>query len=1512
MPLAGGAADKAGNRYELKWVVRQFIKILTGEIAWIHLEPPGPMGDGVEFRLERADGRLEAHQAKRQNGMKGVWSVNDLARAGVLDAVRRHSVESEGDFRFISTQAVKVLSELAERARDAESLRDFEDHFLTAESAGDFDAFCAGIGQVERDTGLAALRHFRLEAQAESLLTDDISAFLSTLVDGNAETARDVLGAWALENTHRRLTAADIWAELAQRGFRPSNLANDIGLAASVMRCTDNYLRSQWSDIAGLTFPRMVAEAAVNQFAEGSKRTIFLVGSAGTGKTVVSGQIVAALRQRGWSVLALRMDRLDPTVRKEEIGRQLLGRTVSPAAALAAAAQGKDCLLTIEQLDAVSTVSGRSPESFHCVADIVREARSHPNMRVLLVCRAFDLENDRRFRELQNAEKQGCQTLTVGPFSPDEVQCALKHLKVNAEILGERQLELLRLPLHLALLAEICAESQGASLHFANPKGLFDAYWQAKQTATVTLLSNPNNFQIILDALCQEMTRRQTLSVPRKSVSAWSHDVHKLVSEGLLVERSGRIAFFHEGFFDYVFARNFCESGERLLSFLSSGDQDLFVRGPVRQILTYRRDQDFHAYMDDVDACINSSAIRFHLKKVLISVIGQARYPTWKEWEVLERCLNEETPGFAESARSALWSSAPWFRFLYEDGILTAWLEGQSDNFVSFAFNYIGHMAAQEPECAADLLKPLAGKSAETDLRIIGLLTWSEGTDANPALEALLFQILAKPGRDWQFRRQAFSAVGGYDGRRAPALAARALGLFLGMLAETSEATFSDDGIRDVFSDYSLKEIADKAPEELAKVVVPSLLKLLERHAEREGEDPPWADSLWCGGFRGLRYWGPETLLRFLAEALKRVAELAPYDHQQLVGQLFTSPFETAHALALRALAVPTAEAKTLTVDWLAASWRRYGIWYGEHALWDACQLLEVLASLLTEADIGHLEPLILKHWEKWEFSDWPCESDEERERRRCDWMKAHMEELGWCQHVLISALPMERLSGKGKRRRQELERKFTGRKLEKPVSSRGGAVVSPVKASAIEKMSNAQWLSALRRYSSDREREWLPDKVIGGAEQLAQVLGERVEAAPERFARLALRFPADTNSHYFDAVAMGLSGAELPLDLLADVVRLLHDRPERPHGRWTARVIAGSRKQNLPEDVLEIVAWYALQDDDPARDIWREESGSRTKMYGGDPHFHGINTVRGAAALAIADLISAGRRYWDFFQPAIDALVADKTVSVRCCAAEICSQALRHDRQRAVALFLRLVDADDAILTVRPVEEFLYYSGARDWPAMQPILQRMMASAEEKAREAGARQATLVALSEEDALPLAEYALAGDAAMRKGAADVLSHNLLTHREFCAPRLVPLFNDCEQAVRGAADDWIRTIQDRGALVDLLPLAEAYLDSTAFSDHPENYFWAIERVVDAPPSLLLRAAHSFMDYTGREAADIRTRHAATGDLVGKLVLRAYRQAEADRDLRLQCLDLFDRLVAHGTYGAERALESWERG
>lgn len=337
--------------------------------------------------------------------------------------------------------------------------------------------------------------------------------------------------------------------------------------------------------------------------------------------------------------------------------------------------------------------------------------------------------------------------------------------------------------------------------------------------------------------------------------------------------------------------------------------------------------------------------------------------------------------------------------------------------------------------------------------------------------------------------------------------------------------------------------------------------------------------------------------------------------------------------------------------------------------------------------------------------------------------------------------------------------------------------------------MTDRDWLRAIARYSTDENREWLK----GGAVELSRAQEQATKTDGARFAQLALKFDEETNDHYAEAVLRGLGDLsnEVPPELLFDVIRHFYDLPGKPGGRWLAKPLAKVADQTIPDDVLDIVAWYATEHPDPQRDLWRPESEDDVERYGGDPFTAGDNSVRGVGSEALSALIWPNAARVDRLRAALGAVVRDRTIAVRTCAAIALQSTARHDQTLALDLFLELVDADDILLAARPVEDFLSFMAGSHLARLKLVLERMVSSSLSAVREAGGRQAALAALSDKGAEDLVRAALGSDVSARKGVATVAAFNVRRHEvgPRCEAWLVPLFDDDEREVREAAAAW---------------------------------------------------------------------------------------------------------------------------
>ena len=82
----GGIADKEGNRFEHYRTAWWMARILLEEASSIRLEPPGAVGDGVEFLVEVGDSQwvVQTKDVGRS------WSIRSLDRHGLLASMLRH------------------------------------------------------------------------------------------------------------------------------------------------------------------------------------------------------------------------------------------------------------------------------------------------------------------------------------------------------------------------------------------------------------------------------------------------------------------------------------------------------------------------------------------------------------------------------------------------------------------------------------------------------------------------------------------------------------------------------------------------------------------------------------------------------------------------------------------------------------------------------------------------------------------------------------------------------------------------------------------------------------------------------------------------------------------------------------------------------------------------------------------------------------------------------------------------------------------------------------------------------------------------------------------------------------------------------------------------------------------------------------------------------------------------------------------------------------------------------
>jgi len=341
------------------------------------------------------------------------------------------------------------------------------------------------------------------------------------------------------------------------------------------------------------------------------------------------------------------------------------------------------------------------------------------------------------------------------------------------------------------------------------------------------------------------------------------------------------------------------------------------------------------------------------------------------------------------------------------------------------------------------------------------------------------------------------------------------------------------------------------------------------------------------------------------------------------------------------------------------------------------------------------------------------------------------------------------------------------------------------------------------------------------------------------------------------------------------------------------------------------MLVWLATEDPDPKEELWNIEATGGTPYYGGKILDHGINTTRGRAAGAMANLIRSDPAYTTRFHDALDHMVVDPSVAVRSCVAEVVLVVAQTDTSLAFRFFEKLVSADDRLLATHFVSHFIYYGMRAHFSKLRQTVERMVRSQDSRVNKHGSRLVALAALHGHDVDALVDEAFNASASHRVGIAQVAAANvaLVDCRKWCEDQLLKLFNDTDEKVRTYAASSFRNL--KGAeLENYEDLVSAFCDSPAFETDSFALLHLLEESVCRLPGITCNVCHQFLARFSDQARDIRTGRSSDAHTMTKLVFRTYHQHQND-EWGPRCLDLIDSMCLEGLQDVRSGMEAFDR-
>ena len=1039
-------------------------------------------------------------------------------------------------------------------------------------------------------------------------------------------------------------------------------------------------------------------------------------------------------------------------------------------------------------------------------------------------------------------------------------------------------------------------------MRFASSRDLFNEFWEHKGSAVAYQMGGDLDvWPTVIGRLCDELSESETLVAPSYVLDEYGKALSILASEGIVYVQDDSIRFFHESFFDYAFARAFVRSREDLIQWLLSGEQHLFRRSQVRQVLEFLRGHKSNGtrYRQTLENILRHSGIRFHIKKLVLDWLGALPDPTPEEWYIVER--------FEENLGNHIWNvvhnSVPWFDILQDLGCWQVWLEASDERVIDRTLGLfrMSTVLDSRSDVIVGLVREARDASENWKARLRELIGGRHGY-TSPEMHDLVVELIGdgtldqvhsgiEGNADWWFMWYGL-------GTEQPEFAIRILGAWFDRQIARAAVLGQLDPFPDnlglvAYSQSSgdlIRECAETAPLQFVTGLFPRLAQF-DRRVPKEWIHAP-----------GHAYSPDDQLREALGDAMCAVASEKPAALDAIVETEPLGESTWMSMILLRAWSAnPAAYAERIAQYIMESPDRRLTLTYSSGiGITDLAAVrhtaVAAASAECSDETFANLESAIMT--------------------LTPDWKHRHRNP-GLTEFRLLRALDKTRLSTKAHRRLQELERRFPeapqhGARQpsaddESPAEDGFGWVGPPIPQKAQILMTDDQWLGAMEKYGNDEESSVTRGSMLGGALELSRGLETLVRDNPDRFSRLVNRMGASLNPHYFAAILHGLTRGErgqnsdwtgIP-EQICSVLRRIADIKANVSARDIANAIGALAAGDVPQDIVQTLCCIACSAKDPEKDSW---SSSTIGPIG-----QAINSDRGSAASTIADLLAADSNRWSILKSTVEQLVIDPVLAVRSVTARCLLAILDTHREDALAGFRQLIDDADPILGSRWIERFVHYTMFRDYAAMRPILMKMLRSSEPTAITAGARQITLAGLRLDEARGDADLVLSMGEDVRATAAEIYASNIsnATIGPECEERLKALFRDESEAVRrSAARCWAALEPDelakRGSLLGV------FVESIGPNDDVSVLSYTLEQSHTQLPSAVCKLAERAVDAYGPKGADFRLREAGAAYQLAPLIIRLHEETEYS-DLRRRVLNVIDDMLRVGFMGMNDQLE-----
>jgi len=1244
----GGRADKNGNRYEIRWVIYQLLKVIEEELVSVELEPIGENEDGVDMWITFPDGSREGQQCKGRNASEEKWDISSLKTKKIITKWKKQlDSSSNNKVSLVSPLAFSMLEDLIFRAKNTNlNPQEFLDYQIK-ESSKEFITFfkdyCSALGlnpdninELSQIINYLSRTLYRQtpDTQYKEIVLDKIQyLFLgdkNTIYNyfENLVVEGDILGK-AITNSYLR-------GYLQDRSVIFRNIALDKNVASRITELNEEY-KETFNLINGNLLYREEFKTCNDNIEHG--HSIVIHGKAGSGKSGCTLAIISYCENRKIPYLALKLDKREPPSGSSEQWGVSLGLPASITHSIDSISKKDNAVIILDQLDALRWTQAHSRDALTICSEIIREVKNlnlerNKKIRVVLACRTYDLDNDNNIRLLFTKKEESESSVEWV-----KVLIGLLDDEIVKNVVGEtynglsKKLKfILKYPSNLYIWQHLDSGKTYDDISTTNE--LIAKWWnQLLEKCS----ANGVEQQGVYDAknsIVEFIDKHGKPYVNSKMIDIANLDF--LVSNGFLTLQNSNISFTHQSLLDYFIVEKMLRryfNGENIIKIIGNKEkQTPEKRYQVQMLIQNIQEYDSKDFITVGRQILDSEDIRFYVKYVFLEILGQCTSidPSINSF-ILEYCEKEKYESHV--IENVISGHKIFVDLLLENGVLDKWMHDQARK--NIAINLMASIRPQYSSNDVEFIKKYAFILKDDDEKLFRCFSFRIHEDTDNMFELRL-----------EFYNHYPELAGSYLNIKEmfQNCELRTINIFSFLLNHKINK-----------HDKNILKYEEEFLYEFSDILVKNGPQVIDKLLPYLPTDTDYYDIYrnWDGHYSYSNCL-ERACVGIIKKANSSIINNDPEIFLEKFKEFMSKGYIVYNEIILEGLGKLSVLYSDFVVNYIVNNFNKTIFDKTSGANDELALVKDILTKHAGACNIdlySKLEKQIISYIDP-KALDWY----KQRIEYNRNGYNVYWSFWGDLQYALLQCLPPSRMSIQAKKLLPVLERRFKNVQ-NKYIHSNGhsGWVASPISGKEI---GNNQWLRILtnEKLRHKNSSNWVEVKggfIESSIEQFSSSLNNAVSSEPEKFIPLFLECKANIQEPYIDSFFSGIAYSEklnnISTSLLEQLIQKYRYNYVSSRAGYICDIIARKENAEWSSEIVKIINDIAINHSNPNGAVPNVTTPKDKEMKTFQMlRDNEINCVRGKAALAISSLIWSNKELYFNFKETLTALCDDENAAVR------------------------------------------------------------------------------------------------------------------------------------------------------------------------------------------------------------------------------------------------------------------------